>query len=274
VNLVCLFRPWCSTSADLQGSISAQATRQQPGNKPAGLQQSRSFSSFPRTDDSPRADTADLTFAAPPVLGRESSQQHGSGAYAHLLEAQVGGRGTYGAYGTWRRQAAHFLCRCDSSEGWDAPTTLFCLLPPSQASLLSPSTASAGDQPPRDFAPSGSFGLELNAPGHPGQALRSVGLAAVPGGSSPPRLPASQRSSAEHLRPSPFGDAPQPPGSPKLVHRGSLEHDYQRQPDTTVGPVAPGPAVTHDTGGVAGPVPSPQMSTLMSGWVPDEEQTD
>ena len=157
---------------------------------------------------------------------------------------------------------------------WDAPTTLFSLLPPSQASLLSPSTASAGDQPPRDFAPSGSFGLEPDAPGHAVPARRSVDLAAVPGDSSLPTLPASQRSSAEHLRPSPFGDAPQAPGPTKLVHGGSLERDYQQQPDATAGRVATGPAAMQDSGGVAGPVPSPQMSTLMSGWVPDEEQTD
>jgi hypothetical protein len=119
----CLPLPWCSTSVDMQGAISAQATRQQPGNKPAGMQQSRSFSSFPRTDDSPRADTADVSFAAPPVLKRDSLQQHGSGAYAHLLEAQVGGWACRCASGTWTQAStAHCLA------GTHPPPCFLCCL--------------------------------------------------------------------------------------------------------------------------------------------------
>ena len=72
----------------------AQAIQQQQQQQqPPTEGQSRGFSSFPRIDDSPLG-TADLAFGiGGPVLSRDSLEhaRHGSGAYAQVLEAQVGG---------------------------------------------------------------------------------------------------------------------------------------------------------------------------------------
>ena len=241
-------------------AASAQATQQQQQQQPPGGGQSRGFSSFPRIDESPQG-TADLAFGILPVLGRGSLEhaRHGSGAYAQVLEAQVGGC-SHGHAGHQISFGSKSILPavCVSVRGCISSHSSVSVLPPSQASQMSGDDVAAGA----------------------GQGGRSPGgQPAQPASAPPGALPASQRSSAEHLRPSPFDNAPHPPGPSTLVHGGSNERDFRQQPGPAGGHIAAGPAATaatQDTDGVAEPDPAPQMqmSSLMSGWVPDEEQTD